>query len=141
MFVHLSTGPRTSSQPAHQQPENGQGISLEPTSSSQPSFTDSSSLRSPQLSPQISPASQLSDLPSDSPPVEGCGPATGSAPHPDPQGSSTGGEEEMAVKVEETKCNKKQHLHCPTCKVTVNSSSQLEAHCSGMYYNTTDITL
>ncbi|XP_033486212.1 zinc finger protein 385B-like isoform X2 [Epinephelus lanceolatus] len=70
----------------------------------------------------------------DSPPMEGCGPATGSAPQSDSQGNSTGGEEEEVVKVEEAKdakSNKKQPLHCPTCKVTVNSSSQLEAHCSG----------
>ncbi|XP_035514302.1 zinc finger protein 385B-like isoform X1 [Morone saxatilis] len=127
------TGPSTSSQPAQQQPENGQGNLLAPIPFSQPSSTDSSSLRSPQLSPQISPGPQLSDLPSDSPYVEVGSPATGSAPHSDPQGSPTGGEEEV-VKVEEAKeakSNKKQLLHCPTCKVTVNSSSQLEAHCSG----------
>uniref|UniRef100_A0A3Q4MXX0 Zinc finger protein 385C n=1 Tax=Neolamprologus brichardi TaxID=32507 RepID=A0A3Q4MXX0_NEOBR len=61
-----------------------------------------------------------------------CSTATSSAPQSEPQGSSTGGEEET-VKVEEVKESKsnKKHLHCPTCKVTVNSSSQLEAHCSG----------
>ncbi|XP_070783459.1 zinc finger protein 385B-like [Enoplosus armatus] len=122
------SGPSTSSQPAQQQPENNQAISLAPSPSSQPSSTDSSSsLRSPQLSPQVSPGSQLSDLHSDSPPVEGCSPASSSAPH------SMAVEEEV-VKVEEAKDakgNKKQQLHCPTCKVTVNSSSQLEAHCSG----------
>ncbi|XP_033486211.1 zinc finger protein 385B-like isoform X1 [Epinephelus lanceolatus] len=128
------TGPSTSSQPAQQQLENGQGGFPAPAPPSQPSLTDSTSVHSPQLSPQISPGSQLSDLPSDSPPMEGCGPATGSAPQSDSQGNSTGGEEEEVVKVEEAKdakSNKKQPLHCPTCKVTVNSSSQLEAHCSG----------
>ncbi|XP_031171349.1 zinc finger protein 385B-like isoform X1 [Sander lucioperca] len=127
------TGPSTSSQPAQQQPESGQECSLAHTPSSQPSSTDSSSLRSPQLSPLISPGSQLSDLPSDSPTMEGCSPATGSGPHSDPQGSSTGGEEKEVVKVEEAKKAKsnKKPLQCPTCKVTVNSSSQLEAHCSG----------
>lgn len=143
MYIHLSTGPSTSSQPAQQQPENGQGSSLAPTPPSQPSSTDSSSsLRSPQLSPDISPGSQLPDPPSDGPPVEGCSLSTaGSAPHCDPQGSSTGGEEEVVKEVEEAKeakSDKKQHLHCPTCKVTVNSSSQLEAHCSGVYHDTTD---
>uniref|UniRef100_A0A8C2WND7 Zinc finger protein 385C n=1 Tax=Cyclopterus lumpus TaxID=8103 RepID=A0A8C2WND7_CYCLU len=95
---------------------------------------DSSSLRSPQPSPQISPGTQLNDLPSDSPPVEGCSLANGSAPHSDPQGSTTGGEEEEVVKVEEAKEVKSdtKPLHCPTCKVTLNSSSQLESHCSGM---------
>lgn len=143
MFIYLSTGPSTSSQPAQQQPESGQECSLAHTPSSQPSSTDSSSLRSPQLSPLISPGSQLSDLPSDSPTMEGCSPATGSGPHSDPQGSSTGGEEKEVVKVEEAKKAKsnKKPLQCPTCKVTVNSSSQLEAHCSGMLYNTTDIML
>uniref|UniRef100_A0A672FMZ6 Zinc finger protein 385C n=1 Tax=Salarias fasciatus TaxID=181472 RepID=A0A672FMZ6_SALFA len=45
---------------------------------------------------------------------------------------SAGGEEEavQGEELKEAKSNKK-HLHCPTCKVTVNSSSQLEAHCSG----------
>ncbi|XP_040923342.1 zinc finger protein 385B-like [Toxotes jaculatrix] len=123
-------GPSTCSHPAPQQTENTQGSSLAATPSSQPSSTDSSSsLRAPQLSPQVSPGSQLSDVASESPPVEGSGPATSSAPLSDPQG----GEEEV-VKVDEpkeAKSNKKQHLHCPTCKVTVNSSSQLEAHCSG----------
>ncbi|XP_037610342.1 zinc finger protein 385B-like isoform X2 [Sebastes umbrosus] len=125
------TGPSTSSQPALQQPEDVQESSLAPTPSSQHSSTDSSSLRSPQLSPQTSP--QLPDLPSDSPPAEGCSLAAGSAPHSDPQGSSTGGEEEEVVKGEEAKEAKsdKKTLNCPTCKVTVNSSSQLEAHCSG----------
>ncbi|KAM8730647.1 zinc finger protein 385B-like isoform 1-T1 [Acanthopagrus schlegelii] len=127
------TGPSTS-QPAQQQPEKGQWSSLTPAPSSQPASTDSPSVGSPQLSPQISPGSQLSDLPSDGPPAERDSPTTSSAAHPDPQGSSTGGEEEEVVKVEEAKevkSNKKQQLHCPTCKVTVNSSSQLEAHCSG----------
>lgn len=139
VFIYLSSGPSTSSQPAQQQLETGQGSSLAPTPPSQSLSTDPSSLHSPQLSLQFSPSSQLSDLTSDSPPVEGCSPGPSSAPLPDSQGSSTGGEEEV-VKVEEArdaKSNKKQQLHCPTCKVTVNSSSQLEAHCSGMYYNMT----
>lgn len=139
-FICLCSGPSTSSQPAQQQLENGQGSSLAPTPPSQPSSTDSPSPPSPLLSPQFSPSSQLSDLTSDGPPVDNAdSPGPSSAPHPDPQGSSTGGEEEV-VKVEEAKeakNNKKQQLHCPTCKVTVNSSSQLEAHCSGMYYNIT----
>ncbi|XP_062298227.1 zinc finger protein 385C-like [Scomber scombrus] len=134
--AHLKdiTGPSTSSQPAQQQLENGQGSSLAPTPPSQPSSTDSPSPHSPQLSPQFSPSSQLSDLTSDGPAVDNAGsPGPSSAPVPDPQGSSTVGEEEV-VKVEEAKeakNNKKQQLHCPTCKVTVNSSSQLDAHCSG----------
>uniref|UniRef100_UPI0037E8B474 zinc finger protein 385B-like n=1 Tax=Semicossyphus pulcher TaxID=241346 RepID=UPI0037E8B474 len=129
---------QSTSQPAQQQPENIQGSSLASTPSSQPSSTDSSSPHSPSLSPQTSPGPQLSDLPSESPPVEGCGgPTSSSDPPSDPQLGSTGGEEEEEeeeeVKLEEVKDGKsnKKHLHCPTCKVTVNSSSQLEAHCSG----------
>ncbi|AWP17755.1 putative zinc finger protein 385C-like [Scophthalmus maximus] len=124
-------GPGSSSQPSQQQTENTQGSSLAATAPSQPSSMDSL-LRSPQLSPQASPGPQLSDPASERPPVEWCSLATGSAPRIDPQGSSTGGEDEAgkADEAKETKSNKKQ-LHCPTCKVTVNSSSQLEAHCSG----------
>ncbi|XP_059180751.1 zinc finger protein 385B-like [Centropristis striata] len=110
------TGPSTSSQPAKQQPENVQEITLATTPSLQPSPSDSSSVRSPQMSPQISPCSQLSDPPSDSSPMEEGSPATSSA--------------EKAEEANEAKSNKKP-LHCPTCKVTVNSNSQLEAHCSG----------
>ncbi|XP_068585282.1 zinc finger protein 385B-like [Cebidichthys violaceus] len=137
-------GLSTSSQPAPQQPENIQESVPAPSQPS--SAADSSSLRSPQLSPQTFPGTQLSDPPSDSPSVQ-----EGSAPHADPQGSTTGGEEEEEEeeeevvvveeeeeevevgKVEEAKEAKsdKKTLHCPTCKVTVNSSSQLESHCSG----------
>jgi len=31
------------------------------------------------------------------------------------------------------KTAKQQHLHCPICKVTVNSTNQMEAHNSGAY--------
>ncbi|TNN54384.1 hypothetical protein EYF80_035402 [Liparis tanakae] len=137
MDSHLKDikGLRTSSQPAQQQPESIQESLPEPTPPSKPPSTDSSSLRSPQLSPLISPGPQLNDLPSDGPPVDGCGPANGSTPLSDPQGSPTAGEEEEEVKVEEAKEAKTdtKTLHCPTCKVTVNSSSQLESHCSGMF--------
>ncbi|KAF0025483.1 hypothetical protein F2P81_022364 [Scophthalmus maximus] len=131
VIVTLDRGPGSSSQPSQQQTENTQGSSLAATAPSQPSSMDSL-LRSPQLSPQASPGPQLSDPASERPPVEWCSLATGSAPRIDPQGSSTGGEDEAgkADEAKETKSNKKQ-LHCPTCKVTVNSSSQLEAHCSG----------
>ncbi|XP_034425761.1 zinc finger protein 385C-like isoform X2 [Hippoglossus hippoglossus] len=124
-------GPTLSSPPAQQQTEITQGSSLAAPPSSQPTAVDSL-LRSP----QVSPGSQLSDLPSESPPVDGISLATSSAPRSDPQGGSTGGaeEEEEVVKVDEAKeakSNKNKPLLCPTCKVTVNSSSQLDAHCSG----------
>ncbi|XP_034563011.1 zinc finger protein 385B-like [Notolabrus celidotus] len=122
------------SQPEQQQPENDPETPPESTPSPlQPSSTDCSSLPSPPLSPKISPSPQLHDIPSDSPAMEGCSPATSSDPHSEPQGGSTGGEEEdtKLEEVKEAKSNKKRQLRCPMCKVTVNSSSQLEAHCSG----------
>ncbi|XP_067344877.1 zinc finger protein 385B-like isoform X2 [Channa argus] len=126
-------GPSTSSQPIRHKLDNGLGSLVAPAPSSQPSSTDSySSVCSPQLSTQSSAGSKVCDLTSDSPLLEGCSLATSSAPHSDFQGSSTTVEEDL-MKVEdaiEAKNNKK-HLHCPTCKVTVNSSSQLDAHCSG----------
>ncbi|XP_029934563.1 zinc finger protein 385C-like isoform X2 [Myripristis murdjan] len=128
------TGPSTSSQPAQLQAENSQGSLSTPAPALQPSSMEASSLLSPQLSPQVSPASQLSEPTSDSAPMESCSPRPSPAPHSDPQGTSTGGEEE-GEEVEEAKeakrSNSKQLLHCPMCKVTVNSSSQLEAHYSG----------
>ncbi|CAJ1080372.1 zinc finger protein 385C-like isoform X3 [Xyrichtys novacula] len=123
-----------SSQPSKQQQEMDLGSPPASTTPSQPSSTDSSSsLHSPPLSPKFSPGPQLPDTPPEPPAMEDCNPATGSDLHSDSR-VLTGGEEEEDVKSEESKeakSNKKQHLHCPTCKVTVNSSSQLEAHCSG----------
>ncbi|XP_035766840.1 zinc finger protein 385C isoform X2 [Neolamprologus brichardi] len=80
--------------------------------------------------PQISPSSQLSETASDT-----------SAPEvPDAVGSTN----ESGVRAETSSTNgvpgtdddkdpkkSKAHLHCPVCKVTVNSISQLEAHNSG----------
>ncbi|XP_077482182.1 zinc finger protein 385B-like isoform X2 [Stigmatopora argus] len=97
--------------------ETGLENSLPPN----PSTADSSSSYSPPPSKQFPDAPPpLSHLNADETPAEG-----------DPQGPPAVGEEENdEVKVEEKEANKKV-LHCPTCKVTVNSSSQLEAHCSG----------
>ncbi|KAL6094964.1 znf385c [Pungitius sinensis] len=110
------------------QPENLQEPLLAPTTPSQAPPTDSSSpLHSPQLAPRDNPTS-------DSPPAGGCSLAPGSATHSDPPEGTAGGEKEVEVvkgeEAEEAKSDKKTH-HCPTCKVTVNSSSQLESHCSG----------
>ncbi|KAM3859947.1 zinc finger protein 385D-like [Diretmus argenteus] len=127
------TGPSTSPQPTQLRAEHSQGNSLAPTSALQPSSMDTSPLL-PQLSPQVSPGSQLSELTSDGAQMEGCSPGPSPAPHSDPQGNSTGGEEEgeeIDGAKEAKRSNTKQLLHCPMCKVTVNSSSQLEAHYSG----------
>ncbi|XP_041671955.1 zinc finger protein 385C-like [Cheilinus undulatus] len=123
------TGP-VHPQPAQQQLENVLGSSAASTPSSQPSPTDESLPHSPPLSPRVSPGPQPLDPSSDPAPMEGCSPATSTASPSDTQQGFPGGEEEE-VKVEEVKSNKRKHFHCPTCKVTVNSSSQLEAHCSG----------
>ncbi|CAL8281849.1 unnamed protein product [Merluccius merluccius] len=65
---------------------------------------------------------------------------------PNPQGSSTLGRQEEEQQEKEVKnegevvekegngskrSRNKLQLHCPLCKVTVNSNSQLEAHCLG----------
>uniref|UniRef100_A0A3B4VMZ5 Zinc finger protein 385C n=1 Tax=Seriola dumerili TaxID=41447 RepID=A0A3B4VMZ5_SERDU len=86
--------------------------------------------------PQISPSSQLSETASDtSAPeapeaaeaAEAAGLNTESGSHADT--SSTNGEPHTDEDKEPKKS--KAHLHCPVCKVTVNSVSQLEAHNSG----------
>lgn len=82
--------------------------------------------------PQISP-SQLSETASDASAAEvpeateATGQPSESGSHPDT--SSTNGE----TRADEDKDPKKSktHLHCPVCKVTVNSISQLDAHNSG----------
>ncbi|KAA8585358.1 hypothetical protein FQN60_004052, partial [Etheostoma spectabile] len=84
-------------------------------------------------SPQISPSSQLSETASDtSAPevpeaIEAAGPIT-----------ESGSQADMSIIKDEPHTDEdkdpkksKAHLHCPVCKVTVNSISQLDAHNSG----------
>uniref|UniRef100_A0A8C8DRY3 C2H2-type domain-containing protein n=1 Tax=Oryzias sinensis TaxID=183150 RepID=A0A8C8DRY3_9TELE len=112
-------------------PENLHGSSTVASPTSQTSPTDSLLPTSPP-SPQVAPSSQLCDGPSDGPKAEGCSPTTSAGLQSDALQSCMGDEDaaDQVEKVKEAKSNKK-HIHCPTCKVTVNSSSQLEAHCSG----------
>ncbi|XP_039980086.1 zinc finger protein 385C isoform X2 [Xiphias gladius] len=83
--------------------------------------------------PQILPSSQLSETASDTSAPEvpeatdTAGLTTESGSHADT--SSTNGEPHADEDKEPKKS--KAHLHCPVCKVTVNSVSQLEAHNSG----------
>ncbi|XP_024920615.1 zinc finger protein 385C isoform X1 [Cynoglossus semilaevis] len=83
--------------------------------------------------PQISPSLQLSETASDTSvaDVPEAAEVTGLTTEPGSQAdtSSTFGE----THTDEDKDPKKSkaHLHCPVCKVTVNSVSQLEAHNSG----------
>lgn len=84
-------------------------------------------------SPQISPSSQLSDAGSDASTADVLEAADATAPTTESGGhteaTSTNGEQ----RIDEDKDPKqsKAHLHCPVCKVTVNSISQMEAHNSG----------
>ncbi|KAI4882353.1 hypothetical protein NFI96_025534, partial [Prochilodus magdalenae] len=93
-------------------------------------ISDSSSTNpAPPQSPQVSPNSQQSGISDEAVPDA---PALGSNSEP----SDTKPEEEKvpdagAEPNREGRKNSKQNLHCPVCKVTVNSSSQLEAHFSG----------
>lgn len=80
--------------------------------------------------PQVSPSSQLSEAGSDAgvaevqEVVEAGGAATELCSEP-------ASNEEPRADEEKDPKKSKAHLHCPVCKVTVNSVSQLEAHNSG----------
>uniref|UniRef100_A0A3Q2T7Y9 Zinc finger protein 385C n=1 Tax=Fundulus heteroclitus TaxID=8078 RepID=A0A3Q2T7Y9_FUNHE len=89
--------------------------------------------------PQISPSSQLSESPSDTSTPEGAE-VTEAAVATEAvcltSESDTVAEPSITTGEPCTEDNKdpkksKAHLHCPVCKVTVNSLSQLEAHNSG----------
>ncbi|XP_056144171.1 zinc finger protein 385C [Lampris incognitus] len=93
-----------------------------------------SSVELANLSPtQVSPSSQLSESASDASAPEAAEtpelPASTMDSGAQPDTSSTDGE----PRTDEDKDAKKSkaHLHCPVCKVTVNSTSQLEAHNRG----------
>ncbi|KAL0992773.1 hypothetical protein UPYG_G00098180 [Umbra pygmaea] len=80
---------------------------------------------SPRPQGEVSPSSQGSDSgASDASGPEAPGTALESGSQPDTS-STEGGEDDKEPK------RSKLHLHCPVCKVTVNSTSQLDAHNSG----------
>ncbi|XP_051925374.1 zinc finger protein 385C-like [Hippocampus zosterae] len=116
----LNSDDRTDLRSVAPRPEKRHGRSPDPALSG----PDTSANHPPQLSPPL-PHSTREETP-----MEGCGAAPHSAAQPDPRGPPAGKEENKEVAVEEKEAPKRR-LHCPTCKVTVNSSSQLEAHCSG----------
>ncbi|NXT20566.1 Z385C protein, partial [Syrrhaptes paradoxus] len=70
------------------------------------------------------PASELSEGTSDTTSV-------GSAPAAEAQAAESGSGGGSAPESEKEGKRSRQHLYCPTCKVTVNSLSQLEAHNTG----------
>lgn len=72
------------------------------------------------------PASELSEGTSDATSV-----ASSSAQAAEAQAAESGSSVSSAPESEKEGKKNKQHLYCPTCKVTVNSLSQLEAHNTG----------
>ncbi|NXN55092.1 Z385C protein, partial [Rynchops niger] len=72
------------------------------------------------------PASELSEGTSDATSV-----ASSAAPAAEAQAAESGSSIVSPPESEKEGKKSKQHLYCPTCKVTVNSLSQLEAHNTG----------
>ncbi|NXT86077.1 Z385C protein, partial [Zapornia atra] len=72
------------------------------------------------------PASELSEGTSDATSI-----ASSSAQAVEAQAAESGSSVSSAPESEKEGKKSKQHLYCPTCKVTVNSLSQLEAHNTG----------
>ncbi|XP_041939840.1 zinc finger protein 385C isoform X5 [Alosa sapidissima] len=99
--------------------EEAQGSSLMLTPVSETSSLDAPA----HLSPEVSPVSGQPESVTDSPPAP-------EPEHPEPP-KSEGDPPSSVDEEKDPKKSSKQHLHCPVCKITVNSSSQLEAHYSG----------
>ncbi|XP_051496181.1 zinc finger protein 385C isoform X1 [Apus apus] len=72
------------------------------------------------------PASEISEGTSDATSV-----TSSAAPTAEVQAAESGSSASSAPEGEKEGKKSKQHLYCPTCKVTVNSLSQLEAHNTG----------
>ncbi|XP_009992498.1 PREDICTED: zinc finger protein 385C [Chaetura pelagica] len=72
------------------------------------------------------PASEISEGTSDATSV-----TSSAAPTAEVQAAESGSSASSAPESEKEGKKSKQHLYCPTCKVTVNSLSQLEAHNTG----------
>ncbi|KAM9391568.1 zinc finger protein 385C [Pholidichthys leucotaenia] len=109
-------------------------VKLEETPKSSVMLTPVSEVSSVELvtlsPPQISPSSHVSETASDTsvPEVpEGVGSSNESGGCVDSSSTS----EEARTDEDKDPKKGKAHLHCPVCKVTVNSISQLEAHNSG----------
>ncbi|XP_053706796.1 zinc finger protein 385C isoform X1 [Synchiropus splendidus] len=96
--------------------------------------SDVSSVEMVTLSPpQISPSSQISETASDtsSPEVPEAVEIPGPTSDSDGPADKTSTSEDAPMDDDKDGKKSKAHLHCPVCKVTVNSSSQLDAHNSG----------
>ncbi|KAF3846011.1 hypothetical protein F7725_003089 [Dissostichus mawsoni] len=83
--------------------------------------------------PQISPSSQLSETASDTsgPEVHEAIDAEGPITEAGSPVDASSIKEEPCTDEDPDPNKSKAHLHCPVCKVTVNSTSQLDAHNSG----------
>ncbi|NXM03951.1 Z385C protein, partial [Tyrannus savana] len=103
-------------------------LSPSPEGSGEPGSTEESPTDLPgSIAPLgSSPASELSEGTSDATSV-----ASSSAQAAEAQAAESGGSVSSAPESEKEGKKSKQHLYCPTCKVTVNSLSQLEAHNTG----------
>lgn len=78
------------------------------------------------------PASELSEGTSDVTSVASSAPQAAEVQAAEAQAAESGSSVSSAAPDSEKEGKKsKQHLYCPTCKVTVNSLSQLEAHNTG----------
>lgn len=105
-----------------QEPE-GERSSLGLTPGTEESPAELSGSVAPLGSP---PASELSEGTSDATSV-----ASSTAQAAEAQAAESGSSISSAPESEKEGKKSKQHLYCPTCKVTVNSLSQLEAHNTG----------
>ncbi|NXS68485.1 Z385C protein, partial [Pandion haliaetus] len=77
------------------------------------------------------PASELSEGASDATSVASSAVQAAEAQAAEAQAAESGSSVSSAPEGEKEGKKSKQHLYCPTCKVTVNSLSQLEAHNTG----------
>ncbi|KAM3658170.1 zinc finger protein 385C [Ammospiza maritima maritima] len=105
------------------QESEGEGSSLALVPSTEESPVELPGSVAPLGSP---PASELSEGTSDATSV-----ASSSAQAAEAQAAESGSSVSSAPESEKEGKKSKQHLYCPTCKVTVNSLSQLEAHNTG----------
>ncbi|XP_009892738.1 PREDICTED: zinc finger protein 385C [Charadrius vociferus] len=120
--VRWEKGARESEANGLQEPE-GECSSLGLTPGAEESPAELSGSVAPLGSP---PASELSEGTSDATSV-----ASSAAQAAEAQAAESGSSVSSAPESEKEGQKSKQHLYCPTCKVTVNSLSQLEAHNTG----------
>ncbi|NXG05936.1 Z385C protein, partial [Sakesphorus luctuosus] len=119
----LSPSPEGSGEPGSTEELEGEGSSLGLAPSAEELPVELPGCAAPLGSP---PASELSEGTSDATSV-----ASLSTQAVEAQAAESGGSISSAPDSEKEGKKSKQHLYCPTCKVTVNSLSQLEAHNTG----------